>query len=60
MDLAEELLKEYKNDISQLSFLPSSGGVFEIRADDFEIFSKKDLGRFPNPGEVDEILKNNK
>lgn len=32
--------------------IPSSGGVFEVRQDGSLIFSKKELGRFPNPGEV--------
>ncbi len=30
----------------------SSGGVFEVWADERLVFSKKALGRFPNPGEV--------
>jgi selT/selW/selH-like putative selenoprotein len=27
-------------------------GIFEVRADGRLVFSKKEAGRFPNPGEV--------
>lgn len=32
--------------------VPSSGGVFEISVDGRKIFSKKELGRFPEDGEI--------
>jgi selT/selW/selH-like putative selenoprotein len=31
-------------------------GVFEVMVDDQLIFSKKSVGRFPNPGEVEESV----
>lgn len=31
---------------------PSGGGVFEVTLDDALIFSKRALGRHPQPGEV--------
>jgi selenoprotein W-related protein len=36
---------------------PSHGGVFEVTADGRLVFSKKALGRFPNAGEVVELLR---
>ena len=27
-------------------------GIFEVRADGRLVFTKKDAGRFPNPGEI--------
>jgi len=36
--------------------IPSSGGVFEIKKNDEIIFSKKKLGRFPEPGEVEKLI----
>ena len=50
--MAEEILKAKKNDVAALSLIPSSGGVFEVVADGKTIFSKKQLGRRPEPGEV--------
>jgi selenoprotein W-related protein len=50
--VAEEILKEKKNDVGSLALVPSSGGVFEVVADGKTIFSKKQTGRRPEPGEV--------
>jgi len=35
----------------------SSGGVFEVTVDGRLVFSKKALGRFPEPGEVVRRIK---
>jgi selenoprotein W-related protein len=50
--VAEEILKDKKNDVAALSLIPSSGGVFEVVADGKTVFSKKQTGRRPEPGEV--------
>ncbi len=50
--MAEEILKAKRNDVSSLRLVPSSGGVFEVTADGRTIFSKKQTGRRPEPGEV--------
>ena len=50
--MAEEILKAKKNDVVTLSLIPSGGGVFEVVADGKTIFSKKQLGRRPEPGEI--------
>lgn len=56
--LAEHLLKTHKNNITKLILIPSSGGVFEVSVNGESIFSKKELGRFPEENEVeDEIGK---
>jgi len=34
------------------TLVPGSGGVFDVVVDGQLIFSKKQLGRFPEPGEV--------
>lgn len=56
LDLAEKLLGKYKNDIVNLTLIPSSGGVFEVSLDKRLIFSKKELGRFPEFEEIDNNL----
>ena len=33
-----------------------SGGIFEVYRDDELIFSKRRLGRFPNPNEVTDLI----
>ena len=36
--------------------IKGTGGVFEVSLNNSLIFSKKDLGRFPNENEVENIL----
>lgn len=38
--------------ITQIDLVPASKGMFEITVDDRLIYSKKELGRHANPGEV--------
>lgn len=40
----------------QAELVRSSGGVFEVTLGNEVLFSKKKTGRFPVPGEVEEIL----
>lgn len=40
-----------------VSVVPSSGGVFEVNLGDELIFSKKELDRFPEDNEVEDIIK---
>jgi selenoprotein W-related protein len=50
--VTEELLKAKASEITTLRLIPSSGGVFEVTAAGRTIFSKKQTGRKPEPGEV--------
>lgn len=38
--------------MATLTFVPSSGGVFEVESDGELLFSKKETGRFPEHPEV--------
>lgn len=57
MSLAEEILKAMKQSVTNFSLVPSDGGCFEVRKDDSVIFSKLGSGRFPEDGEVLDILE---
>lgn len=48
--------KAMPGQIGKVTLVPSSGGVFEVRRGDTVVFSKRQKGRFPNPGEVAEAL----
>lgn len=37
--------------------MKSAGGVFEVTIDNELLFSKKQTGRFPHPGEVEAALE---
>jgi selenoprotein W-related protein len=47
---------ELKNERADIELIAGSGGVFKVVADGKEIFSKKDSGRFPEPGEITALL----
>lgn len=51
------MLGEHKNNIASLTLIPSSGGVFEIKVGDELVFSKKELGRFPEEGEAEKLIR---
>jgi selenoprotein W-related protein len=42
---------------ADVTLTPSGGGVFEVRLDGRLVFSKKALGRHPQPGEILGLLK---
>ncbi len=52
------MLGKYGTDVKQLLLIPSGGGVFEIIKDNELIFSKKQLDRFPEDGEIFRLLEN--
>jgi selenoprotein W-related protein len=48
----QELVKNFQHDIKTLTLITGSKGIFEIKVNDAVIFSKSDLGKFPEPGEL--------
>lgn len=57
--LAQSILNEHKNSLDMVNIIPSSGGIFEVKFDDKLVFSKKELNRFPNDNEVEELIRQN-
>ncbi|MBU5427661.1 Rdx family protein [Tissierella pigra] len=51
------MLSEQKQKISEVILYPSSGGVFEVTFNDELIFSKKELDRYPEENEIEEIVR---
>jgi len=54
--VTEELLSQYKSQIGELIIVPSSGGVFTVTVNHDVVFSKKELNRFPDDGEVSQLV----
>jgi len=46
--LAEKMLDQFKNRLSEVALIPSSGGVFEVTLGGEKIYSKLQTGVFPN------------
>lgn len=50
--MAEALLNERVDSVSQVTLIPSSGGLHEVTYGDELIYSKKETGRHPTPKDV--------
>jgi len=48
----EELLKNYEHVIETITLVPSDGGKFEVSANGELLYSKMQLHRHAEPGEV--------
>ena len=46
------MLEKFEPEIEAITLIPSSGGVYEITANEELIYSKKSAGRHAEPGEV--------
>ena len=57
MSLASDLAREFEGEIESLELLPSDGGKFEVSVNGELVFSKKQLGRHAEPGEVTGLVK---
>ena len=60
MSLAGDLVREFEGEIESLEILPSDGGRFEVRVNDELVFSKKQLGRHAEAGEVAAVRSSSK
>jgi selenoprotein W-related protein len=54
--LTEELVRAYGRKITNLNLQPSGGGLFEVTYNGELIFSKKKLARFPDRGEIIQLI----
>ena len=55
--MAEELLTTYSSAIAALTLIPGGGGHYEVTVNGDLIFSKAASGRFPEPAEIRDLLK---
>lgn len=56
--LAQELLSTFEADLSGVTLKPGSeGGIFEVRLDGDELWSRKAEGRFPEAKELKQRLR---
>lgn len=55
--MARAVLKDHAEDFDELSLIPSDNQRFEVELNDELIFSKLDLGRFPEKNEIEDTVK---
>ena len=46
--MVASIIEKFGTEVSNLTLIPSSGGVYKIWKDDVLLFSKQVEGRFPN------------
>ncbi len=54
--MAEEILTEHWEQVSELVVVPYTDGRFVVKAGPKQLYSKAETGRFPSPGEVARLL----
>ena len=55
--LAQELLTTFEADLSAVSLMPGTGGVFEVRLNGAVLYSRKAEGRFPESKELKQLIR---
>ena len=55
--LAQELLTTFEEDLAEVALLPASSGTFDVRLDDELLFSRRAAGRFPEPKELKQAIR---
>ncbi|MFN0094420.1 MAG: SelT/SelW/SelH family protein [Dehalococcoidia bacterium] len=54
--LAGEVLTEIQSDVAQLTLVPGDRGIFDWLVDGEMVFSKGEIGRFPELDELKEAI----
>ncbi|MBL8178248.1 MAG: SelT/SelW/SelH family protein [Bryobacterales bacterium] len=55
--IAQELLTTFPADLGEVALIPGTGGVLEVRLDGETIFSRDGQGRFPEPKELKQAIR---
>jgi len=55
--VADEILTDYQHVINEFSFIMGSKGAFEFKVDGETLYSKKEIKRHAEPGEVLDLFK---
>ena len=54
---AQELLSTFGDDLGEVSLIPGTGGIFEIRMNREVLWNKKQQGRYPEPKEIKQLIR---
>jgi selenoprotein W-related protein len=55
--LAQEILFTFEHDLGEVALVPGTGGIFEVRLGDDLLFSRAEAGRFPDPKEIKQAIR---
>ncbi len=55
--MARELLTTFETELREVALVPGTGGVFEIRAGEELVWSRREQGRFPEIKELKQLVR---
>lgn len=55
--LAQELLTTFADELGEVALLPGESGVFVVRLDGELLFERAQVGRFPEPKELKQLIR---
>lgn len=55
--MAQEVLSTFADTLGEVALVPATGGTFEIRAEERLIWSRAERGRFPQPKELKQLVR---
>ena len=55
--MAQELLTTFETELGEVALVPGTGGIFQVRLDGELIFSRKEVGRFPESKELKQLIR---
>jgi selenoprotein W-related protein len=55
--MAQEMLFTFGAELGEVALIPGSGGIFEVRLNGEVIWNKKQQGRFPEPKDVKQLIR---
>jgi selenoprotein W-related protein len=55
--LTQELLFTFGDELGEVARIPGSGGIFEVRLNGETLWNKKQQGRFPEPKDVKQLIR---
>ena len=55
--MAQELLTTFAEELGEVALVPGSGGIFEVRLNGERLWSKQQLGRYPEPREIKQLIR---
>jgi selenoprotein W-related protein len=55
--MAQELLTSYEAELGEVALIPGTGGIFGVRVDGESVWSRKEIGRFPEAKELKQRVR---
>lgn len=57
ISVMQELFTTFEEELDEISLKQGTGGIFDIYANDKLIFSRKEMGRFPEITELKQLVR---